>query len=199
MTKLYDVRNSDAYRRLRDTEQIARHIFVNQPNLVPGLLQVPAYSLEVICRMQGLAADDPEAAALEAIRDKRRTTFAERLRGAEAPHVTAVIDESVLQRAVAGSAAAHQQVRHLHEMSMLETVHLGIIPMSHGPHPGLVGGFEVHVAPDGTIVFFEDAEGDRILDDDRPRIQLYRETVESLMTVAASGDDARALLKRLGG
>jgi hypothetical protein len=166
---------------------------------VPGLLQVPAYSLEVICGMQGLAADDPEAAALEAIRDKRRTTFAERLSGAEAPHITAVIDESVLQRAVAGSAAAHQQVRHLHEMSMLETVHLGIIPTSHGPHPGLVGGFEVHVAPDSAIVFFEDAEGDRILDDDRPRIQLYRETVEALMTVAASGDDARALLKRLGG
>src|SRR4051794_12472139 len=115
MTKLYDVRKSDAYRRLRDTEQIAEHIFVNQPMYVPGLLQVPAYSFEIICRMQGLTADDPEAAALEAIRDKRRTTFAERLRGAEAPHVTAVIDEAVLQRAVAGSAAAQQQVRHLYK------------------------------------------------------------------------------------
>jgi hypothetical protein len=197
MTKMFDVRNSGAFRRLRDTEKVAQSIFHNAPLFVPGVLQVPAYAAEMISRISGLPADDPELVERIAVRNERGAAFLERLRGDDAPRVQVVIDESVLRRAPVGSETMRRQIEHLIEVSRTPTVQLGIIAPERGPHPGLAGSFEVHDAPHGSLVFFEDADGDRILEGDVDRIALYRGLVGSLMGVAASGEQARALMGKL--
>ena len=197
MTKMFDVRNSDAFGRLRDTEKVAQSIFFNAPLYVPGLLQEPAYAQEMICGISGLPAEDPEAVERIAVRNARHTALVERLQGDNAPQVYAVIDESVLRRARIGSDTMRRQIEHLIEISRQPTVHIGIIPVDRGPHPGLAGSYEVHDGANGGLLFVEGADGDRILDDDPERIALYRDLVGSLMGTAAADEEARTLMGKL--
>ena len=197
MTKMFDVQNSDAFRRLRDTETVAGNIFFNAPLFVPGLLQEPAYAQEMICGISGLSADDPEAVERIAVRNARHAAFTVRLQSTDAPRVNVVIDESVLRRAPVGSETMRRQLEHLIEVSRKPTIRLGIMPLDHGPHEGLNGSFEVHDTADGSLVFFEGAEGDRIIDDNPERIALYRDLVDSLLGVAAAGEAARTLMSNL--
>ena len=199
MTTMFDVRNSVAFERLRDMEKHARSFFVNAPLHVPGLLQVPAYAQEMICGISGLPATNAEAVERIDVRNARHAAFLERLQGDDAPQMHAVLDESVLRRSPVGSGAMRQQIEHLIEVSRRPTVHLGIIPFEHGPHQGLAGSFEVLDNADGSLLFFEGAEGDRMIDDDLGRIALYRDLVGVLMGIAASGEDARTLMAKLIG
>jgi hypothetical protein len=196
MTKMFDVRNSDAFRRLREAEKVAQSIFHNAPIYVPGVLQEPAFAQEIICGLSGLPADDPEAVERIEERNARHSAFLDRLEGADAPQVHVVIDETVLRRARVGSDAMRRQVEHLIEVSRKPTFHLGVIPMEYGPHPGLAGTFEVHDSAHDSLVFFERADGDRILDD-ADRISLYRSLVDALMGAAVTGEAARTFLGKL--
>jgi hypothetical protein len=197
MTKMFDVRNSDPFRRLREAEKVAQSIYGNLPLYLPGFLQVPAYAQEMICGISGLAADDPEAVERIAVRNERHSAFIQRLQGDDAPQVRVVLDEAVLRRAPVGSNTMRKQIEHLIDVSRKPTVQIGVIPLDYGPHPGLAGSFEVHDTADSSLVFFESAEGDRILDGDLDRIALYRELVDSLMNIAASGEEARTLMSKL--
>ncbi|MCU7727780.1 DUF5753 domain-containing protein [Actinoplanes sp. KI2] len=197
MTKMFDVRNSVEFRRLRDTERVAHSIFLNQPNFIPGVLQDPAYAQEMISRISGLPAGDAEVAERVQVREERHRAFLERLSGDDAPQVHVVLDESVLRRTHTGSDTMRKQIEHLIEVSRRPTVKLGILALDHGPHQGLAGSFEVHDTADTSLVFFEGAEGDRILEGDDDRIGLYRALVGSLMDIAASGEDARTLMAKL--
>jgi hypothetical protein len=194
--KMFDVQNSGAFRRLLDKEKTTRHIFSNQPLFVPGLLQEPAYAEATIRGFSGLPEGDAELADRVKQRNERHAAFLERLQGDDAPEIHAIIDESVLRRSSTMSEdARRKQIEHLIDISRHPKVHIGIMPLDHGPHRGLCGSFEVH----DDLVFFEDAEGDRILDDAPDRIARYRDLVGSLMSEAASGDEARVLLGKLIG
>lgn len=199
MTKMFDVRNSGSFRRLRDTEKVATSIFFNQPLHIPGILQEPAYAQEAIAGIAGLPADDPEVVERVQVRNERHAEFLKRLQGENAPQVHVVLDEGVLRRAAAGSAAMRTQIEHLIEVSRKPTVQIGIIPLAHGVHPGMAGPFEVYDTADHSLVFVESAEGDAIVDGDPERISLYRDLVGTLMSKAASGEEARALMSELAG
>jgi hypothetical protein len=195
---MFDPRNSAEFRRLRDTERVARSIFLNQPLFIPGILQQPEFAQEMITGISGLPADDPEVAERVRVRNERHSAFLERLKGDDAPEVHVVLDESVLRRrSRVGADTMRKQIEHLIEVSREPTVRFGIVPLDHGPHPGLAGSFEVHDTTDTSLVFFEGAEGDRILEGDTERIALYREMVSSLLQIAASGEDARTLMGKL--
>ena len=194
MTTMFDVRNSAAFRRLRETELVARAMFLNQPLFLPGILQEPGYAQAMIAGISGLPADDAEVVERVQVRRDRHTAFLKRLDEPDPPRVRVVLDESVLHRAPAGSGAMRAQLEHLIEISQRPTVELGILPLDHGPHPGLAGSFEVHDTAGDSLLFFEGAEGDRILDDDPARIGLYRDLAGALMARATSGDPARALM-----
>jgi hypothetical protein len=196
MTKMLDVRLSDAFRRLQDTEKIARSIFYNAPLYVPGLLQEPGYAQELILGITGLPAGDAEAVERVGVRNERHAAFLKRLDGDDAPEVHAVIDESVLHRATAGSGVMRAQIEHLIKLSRKPSVRIGVIPLAHGPHPGLIGSFEVYDAADGSLAFFEGAHGDAVAAD-ADEIAFYRARTNSLMKIAESGDDARKLLNSL--
>lgn len=196
MTKMFDVRRSEAFRQLRDVEKVATSIFLNSPLWVPGIFQVPAYAREMISRISGLPADDAEVLERAEVREERHAAFLRRLRGDEAPEVRVVLDESVLRRAPAGSGAMREQLDHLVELSEIPSVHIGVIPLDQGPHQGLAGPFEVHDAATGALVFFESAEGDRIVDAPQ-RVALYRDLVGTLMSTAVTGEELRTLLSKL--
>ncbi|UQU65718.1 DUF5753 domain-containing protein [Couchioplanes caeruleus] len=198
MTKMFDVRTSEPFHRLLDTEKTAESIFYNSPLHIPGLLQEPSYAQEMICGISGLAPADPEAIERVRVRNERHAHLLQRLELGDAPRLQVVLDESVLRRGPVGSTTKRRQIEHLIEVSRRPTVRVGVMPLEHGPHPGLAGSFELHDSANGSLVFFEGAEGDRILDD-VDRVAMYRELANSLMDIAVSGEQARALMSKLLG
>jgi len=195
-----DERGPGAFDQLVELEQESVRIFLNQPLFVPGLFQVPGYATEMIGRIRGLKSGDSELEDRVKARMQRAEAFHQRLRGNEPPQVWAAIDEAVLRRTTGGPAVMRDQLDHLVRMSGFSTVHIGIVPLSHGAHPGLAGSFEVHALAGGeTSVFFEGASGDAMVGSDQALIQRCRETVESMVASAVSGGEARALLEAIRG
>lgn len=198
MTKMFDVGDSDEFRRLRDVESVAHSIFFNHPLFVPGVLQEPAYAQEVVAGFSPLPVGDAELAERLRVREERHLAFLERLQGDDPPQVHVALDESVLRRASVGSEAMRMQIEHLIAISRNNpTVHLGILLLEHGQHPGLRGSFEVHDTADTSLVFLEGADGDRIVEGDADRISFYRDLVGSLMRRAVTGEEARTLMSKL--
>lgn len=191
--KVDDLHDSDAFRRLRDVEKVARRIFYNSPDYVPGPLQLPAFARETLLGISGLPASAGEVAELVRVRTERHAALLSRVDGEDAPEVQVVLDEAVLRRAPGGSATMRQQIEHLIEISRKPTVRIGVILLEHGPHPGLAGSFEIH---DG-VVFIEGADGDRILESDSAWTGIFQDRAADLMTMAAWGDEARNLMAKL--
>jgi hypothetical protein len=188
-----DVRGPAAFEQSLKVEQEATRSFLNQPMFLPGVLQVAGYAAAMIGGILGLPPGDARLAELTRLRMQRAEAFTKRLQsGATAPHLWAVIDEAVLRRPGGGPGVMRQQVDHLITMSRLDTVHLGIVPLSHGPHPGLGGSFEVHETPNGGAVFFEGTEDE--ISYEPSRVRHYRETAEGLYASAVTEAEAESLL-----
>jgi hypothetical protein len=190
------VRGQAAFELVMKLEQEATRSFLNQPLFLPGLLQVAAYAAGMIGGIAGLQSGDPALTARVNVRMHRAEAYAKRLQATQPPHLWAVIDEAVLRHAVGGPTVMREQLDHLIAMSELKTVHLGIIPLSRGAHPGLGGSFEVHEAADGeAAVFFEGPNDELVIE--QSLVQHYRETAESLYASAVSGAKARDMLKEI--
>jgi Domain of unknown function (DUF5753) len=193
-----DARGPAAFDRLREVEQTASQIFLNQPLFVPGLLQVAGYAAEMIGRIAGLKPGDAELSERVAVRMRRADAFESRLRGGTPPHLWVPLDEAALRRAVGGPEVMRDQLDRLAALSRLSTVHLGIVPLHAGAHPGLGGSFEVHEMDGGAAaVFFEAARDDELVATEPALARQCRETVRAMLASAVTGDDARALLEAI--
>jgi hypothetical protein len=122
-------------------EEAASLIRTYEVHLVPGLLQTPAYTREVI-RLGHAHASAAEIDRRTELRQMRQ----EVLRRPSPPLLWAVIDEAVLRRPVGGEEIMRSQIEALIEASLQPHVRLQIVPFR-------AGG----VAPDGcpfTILRF---------------------------------------------
>lgn len=196
--EMRDLRGPGAFDQLMKLELESAEIYLNQPLFLPGLLQTTDYAAGMIGAIAGLRPGDPELASRVQVRMQRAESFWKRLNEPQPPQLWVPIDEAVLRHVVGGRDVMRQQVEHLLEVAALGTVHLGIISMSNGAHRGLGGSFEVHVMADGQAsAFFEGIHSDEIIGVDQGVPQRYRHDVESMMSSAVSGPDARAELERI--
>jgi hypothetical protein len=190
----HDVRDPAAFGQLMQLEREATHIFLNQPLFLPGLLQVASYASAMIGKITGLDSSDPEELRERVrVRMQRAEGLQKRLQSDAPPHVWAAIDEGVVRRA----AVMREQLAHLATVAEFDTVHLTVIPFSHGPYAGLGGSFEVHELANGDAsVFFEGAHADELVESDPAVARRYRDSVKRMVQ---SGVDARALLRTISG
>jgi transcriptional regulator with XRE-family HTH domain len=177
-----------------DFEQAATEIHQYETIVVPGLLQVPDYTLalmrRVSIRLRGEAAEQYAAS-----RQQRQ----ERLALSDAPQFWAVIDEAVLHRQVGGIKVMQEQLTHLIRSVNEERVVLQVIPFSAGAHASMEGSFtllrfEEAEIPD--LVYIEGRAGHLFLSR-QVDLKLYRDTFDHLRASALSPDDSLELLKTL--
>jgi hypothetical protein len=196
--KVRDTRGPEAFTQLIELEQQAGQIYQNQPVFLPGLLQRPGYAAALLSGLTGLAEGDPELSERVDLRLRRATAFEQRLRSPNPPRLVVALDEAALRRKVGGAAVMRDQIAHLVKISQLETVRLGILPLSKGAHRGQAGTFEVHEAADGrSVLFFEGAAGDELVVSDQRLVQKHRDLVESLAVSSVTGSEARKLLEKI--
>ncbi|MFD1324357.1 helix-turn-helix domain-containing protein [Micromonospora sonneratiae] len=127
-------RDTPWFRPWREVEQEALALRNFQPLVVPGLLQTEAYA-RALFTGAGLV---PRADAESKVKGRLERQLI--LARPHPPTLTAVVDESVLRRAVGGPAVMRQQMLHLVEVSAeCPHVRVHVVPSTAEAYAGLNG------------------------------------------------------------
>ncbi len=110
-------------------ETDAAEAWTYESGAFPALLQTEEYVRAVV------PADDARRFT------ELRATRQRRLTDDEPLVLRAVLDESVLHRAIGGPDVMHKQIRHVIDMAQLPNVTIQVLPFSVGFHPGIKGSF----------------------------------------------------------
>jgi transcriptional regulator with XRE-family HTH domain len=162
-----------------------------EAELVPGLLQTDDY-YRAFMRTAPAAGDDETLERKIAVRAARR----ERLTADDAPEFWAVLNESVVRRAVGGANVMRAQLDHIVEMAGHAHVSVQVLPFKAGAHPAMDGSFMLlgfPEPPDPDVVYIESQTGSLYLEKP-PDVQRYTAMFSHLVAMALGPDESRTML-----
>jgi transcriptional regulator with XRE-family HTH domain len=169
-----------------------------EPHYVPGLLQTPAYARAVLRAGMPYAPQD-EIHRQVALRTERQAI----LQREEPPLLWAVLDETVLRRAIGGPEVMREQMDALLEATALPHVRLQIMPFTAGPHPAMYGPFHLFRFPIDELPDVACAESlvGAVYFDQRDDVSAFLEALDRMCAqaapVARTPDILRALRKEI--
>ncbi|GGV99903.1 MULTISPECIES: helix-turn-helix domain-containing protein [Streptomyces] len=176
-------------------ETDAESLRMYESQIIPGLLQTPAYAEAVISGAM------PESTPADI--DKRvtvRTRRQERIRDEERPlRLWAVIDEGALHRIVGSRQLMVQQLEHLVEQSHLPHVTVQVIPFEMGAHPGISGQYSILEFPDtsdSSVVYIEGVTSDLYLEKAQD-VGKYSVMYEHLRAQALNVEQTREFIAKM--
>ncbi|MFJ5832373.1 helix-turn-helix domain-containing protein [Streptomyces sp. NPDC093089] len=176
-------------------ETDAESLRMYESQIIPGLLQTPAYAEAVISGAM------PESTPADI--EKRvtvRTRRQERIRDEERPlRLWAVIDEGALHRIVGSRQLMVQQLEHLIEQSHLPHVTVQVIPFEMGAHPGISGQYSILEFPDtsdSSVVYIEGVTSDLYLEKAQD-VSKYSVMYEHLRAQALNVDQTREFIAKM--
>jgi hypothetical protein len=148
--------------------------------VVPGLLQTPDYARAVLRDLVPALPSKVVEERVQARVERQRRRFSR-----PAPNLEAVLDESVLHRAVGNPAVMVAQLERLLEMSQRPQVTIRVVPYDAGVVPASHKFIILRFAePETDIVHIEDLTGHRNLK--RPNdVQTYKATFHKLIGLSA--------------
>ncbi len=162
-------------------EGLASHEIIYAPLVLHALVQTEAYSIGATAGSARVRPDQVERlVSLRMERQRRLFSDIDPLR------LTAVIEESVLDRPIGGGATMHEQLEHLVELSARDNVDILVLPTAIGRHDSVEGKFSVlHFEQAQSIGYIEYPDG-AIYVQDQDQVAAYTRTAESLRSVALS-------------
>ncbi|MET8092656.1 helix-turn-helix transcriptional regulator [Micromonospora sp. NPDC005220] len=178
-------------------ESAACRIRTYEHALVPGLLQTPTYTAEVIRTRQGVS--DDEVAKLVGLRSERQRLLTRRRPAA--PTLEVIIEESVLHKRVHGMA---EQIERLIAAGESSGVSVRLLPLAEGlSRAAIAGSFVILDFPtsgarsaEPTTVYKEGLSGALYLDRLEEVIE-YAEVWNVLTARALSADDSCRLMREI--
>lgn len=172
-------------------EAEASKISTYESDLVPGLLQTEQYAANVLGAFPlGTTPDETERAV-----DLRRARQA-RLSDDNPLILDAVISETVLRRAIGGTAVMREQLEHLATMMDRPNITLRLLPFTAAKHPGLDGAFSVLEFPDpddGRIVCVEAMTSTLYINKTRD-VGIYRLAFDQIRSATVGPDETAAAI-----
>ncbi|TQN28433.1 helix-turn-helix protein [Haloactinospora alba] len=184
-SKYKDVFGAEA---LPDFEAEASFIRTYEAQVIPGLLQTPAYTRAVFTGTNAFAEEEVKR-HVDARMERQRI-----LTHAYPPEYAAIIDEAALRRPAGGIQAMQEQLHHLTDVARHPHITLHVLPFSAGMHAANLGGFMIMDFPEpadpaigyaetpSSILFVETEEEIRRHD------AMWREALNASLTVAQSID-----------
>lgn len=127
---------------LPDFEAEAAVIKTYECQVIPGLLQAPAYA-EAIFRANMVRSDEEIAKRLDG-RLKRQ----EVLNRVDPLEYWVILDEAALRRVIGSREIMSQQLRHLTHMAARHNINICVLPFLEGAHPATMGSFVIMEFPD---------------------------------------------------
>ncbi|MFB7518339.1 helix-turn-helix domain-containing protein [Streptomyces sp. NPDC056144] len=178
-------------------ETEAESLRMYESQIIPGLLQTPAYAEAVISG----AMPETTQADIEK-RVTVRTRRQERIRDDDRPlRLWAVIDEGALHRIVGSRPLMIEQLEYLIEQSHLPHVTVQVIPFEMGAHPGISGQYSILEFPDtsdSSVVYIEGVTSDLYLEKTQD-VHKYSVMYEHLRAQALSPEATRELIAERAG
>ncbi|QIS18387.1 helix-turn-helix domain-containing protein [Nocardia terpenica] len=172
-----------------------------QPELIPGLLQIPAYNRE----LERLAFPDDDEAEIERrvqIRVQRQH-IVKRMR--QPVRLDVVIGEAAVRRILSSRAVMAAQIRYLADMSTKPNISIRLLPFEAGFPDGNsmtpfvildFGQTPLGEAAEPTIVFLEGSVGEVYLEDEDD-VRFYHQSYESLRNAALDDIASRDRLRQI--
>ncbi|MGH3882803.1 MAG: helix-turn-helix domain-containing protein [Pseudonocardiaceae bacterium] len=162
-------------------EGLASHVADYATSVFPALLQTEDYSLGLTTGSGRVRPDHHErTVSLRMERQRRLSNDAEPL------NLTALIEESVLDRPIGSTATMRAQLQHLIAVSERDNVELLVLPTAIGAHDGLVGAFTLlDFAAAQSIVYVEIVNG-AVYVQDQQQVAGYTRIVDRLRAAALS-------------
>ncbi|MFJ6674457.1 helix-turn-helix domain-containing protein [Actinosynnema sp. NPDC091369] len=173
---------------LVEVEQMAREIVSWSPLIIPGLLQVSAYTRTI---MEAVPVPHEEIATRVAVRMGRRDILTRR----NPVRYTALIGEGVLSQTIGGTAVMAEQLDHLLMMSAHENVDLRIVPAATGWHPGLCGSFQL-IKCEGTAFVHLENPVSAVFVQETEAVAGFERSVPELLEVAMSPERSFELIAK---
>ena len=166
---------------------------------VPGLLQTRDYARAITALTLRTDPNDEQVQARVDLRMDRQQALFERLNGPNAPHVTAVLDESVLRRPIGGRNVMAHQLDHLLKLAESpDQFTLGVAPLDLEHHSGLGGAFELLKFSGRShedVLFVEAAAGSDFLLTDRQLTERHNALFQDLLDYGRTGDRALQVIR----
>lgn len=160
-------------------EGLASHEITYTPLVLHALLQTEEYSIGATAGSARVRPDQVERlVSLRMERQRRLFSDTDPLR------LTAIIEESVLDRPIAGAATMRAQLEHLVELSTRDNVDVLVLPTAVGHHDGLEGKFTVLQFEQAQSIGYIEYPDGAIYVQDQDQVASYTRTAESMRSVA---------------
>lgn len=182
------------YNTLISFEAEAQQVWTYGMTIIPGLLQAEGYARHLIAGMLPDASDQEVERRVET-RMRRQEVLSKK----NPLKLWAIVDEAALRRPAGSSDDMRAQVDHLRKAMQRPEVTLQILPFDAGPHPAMLGAFDIlKFAEAGLsdIIYLEGLTNDLFLDD-AVSAQRYAETFDYLRAGAASPVQTDSFLARV--
>ena len=175
----------------REREAVTLSSYENQ--VVPGLLQTPAYARAVF-RSRVPALTDEEIDEQVAARIERQEILDRRVR----PTLSFVLSEAVLKDRIGGEKTYRGQVEHLLASAELPCVSLQFLPFGRSTHAGLNGPFVLLETPEHEHLAYVETQRGSILVSEPGEVSVLQQKHATLRAQALTPEDSRTLLENLG-
>jgi transcriptional regulator with XRE-family HTH domain len=169
-----------------EAEGAARTLRIWQPLILPGLLQTAEYARALFTAM---GHDPDKADEMVAARMARQAIFDR----TKPPHISAVLDESVLHRLIGSPQIMHDALAHAAALSERPCIMVQVLPASNGANAGLGGAINL-ASRDGTPdVLLTEAVEDQTTEN-RSLVQKASDTFDLVRADALPRVASRALM-----
>ncbi|SCD80490.1 hypothetical protein GA0115253_101886 [Streptomyces sp. Termitarium-T10T-6] len=141
-------------KRLIRMEGRAEEITIFENQVVPGLLQTERYAEALIRMMEANPVSEAEIARIVALRMGRQVIF-----GQDLPRITAVLDETVLQRRRGSADVMREQMEHLLTAAKMPKLNVRIISKDAVSPPMAITYLQFPDHVPGDLAYLENIEG----------------------------------------
>ncbi|MET8603088.1 helix-turn-helix transcriptional regulator [Streptomyces rubiginosohelvolus] len=180
----------DRYAKFMKLEQEARVQYLYSASVIPGLLQTEEYAAALLGEAR---RDEMELREDVAARMSRQ----EILRGEDAPHFRALLDEAVFYRAAKDPEVWRGQLEALLEWLEQPNVEIQVVPFSAGLHDLMGGLLTVLWLPDGrSVAYSESATGGELIEESG-RVEAMKLSYDLLRDRVLSVAETREFIRKL--
>ncbi|MFG3202843.1 Scr1 family TA system antitoxin-like transcriptional regulator [Streptomyces sp. NPDC048192] len=187
-----DSKYPEHFAEAAEAEAQATAIRQYAPQLIPGLLQTPAYA-RAVCQAYDPTA--PEERIDQLVRD--RIERARILDDPTNPLLWAVLDEAALRRVTGGREVMAEALRHIADLIHRGRVIVQVLPFEAGAHAGMEGAIKLMDFEDAPPLVYFEGPGTGRLEDDPATVRHRRFTYELLTACALAPEKSLALIETM--
>ena len=173
-----------------EAEAAAEQVREYTPQLIPGLLQTPAYARAVFRAYQPTAPEEVIDELVAARMERARL-----LADPTEPLLWAVIDEAAVRRVTGGRAVMAEALHHIAGLVHRKRVIVQVLAFEAGAHPGMEGAIKLMDFEDAPPLVYFEGPGIGRLEDDPATVRRHRLTYDLLTASALSPENSLALIE----